>query len=307
MTSETTEQVFANVLSTSKTLQCFFKNWICGLTKRSQDPKGLVARACEPPQVDLKLIEDSQREHYDKIGDDYDLHYSDRWSQTYREDFLSAPMFRNYDLRGKKVLDAMCGGGQLAAYLQDQGAEVWGLDISEVQVQSLKKRRPEVNTTVGSVFRMPFEDNTFDAVGICNALHHLHPHIDQALFEIHRVLKPGGCFGFSEPADGTLLDLIRQLWYRLDPLFEESEKAVDLDAMKRSCQGLFEFKSELFVGNLAYIFVLNSMVLRVPLGLKNWYSPWMLRCESVLNRALPRFLSCAVVCSWRKRPDHAQG
>lgn len=257
--------------------------------------------------MDVETIEASQRDHYDKIGGEYDLHYSDKWSQAYREDFLSAPMFRGYNLKGKKVLDAMCGGGQLAAYMQAQGAEVWGLDISEVQVEALKVRRPEVNTTVGSIFRMPYEDNTFDAVGICNALHHLHPHIDQALLEIHRVLKPGGCFGFSEPASGTFLDLLRQLWYRFDPLFEESEKAVDLEAMERTCQDLFDFQSDEYVGNLAYIFVLNSMILRVPMSLKNAYSPWMLRAEGVLNKVLPKFLSCAVVCSWRKKTDHAKG
>jgi ubiquinone/menaquinone biosynthesis C-methylase UbiE len=255
----------------------------------------------ETKSVDLKTVEASQREHYDKIGSDYDTHYSDRWSLAYRDEFLCAPMFVGVDLQGKSVLDALCGGGQLAEYLLGRGAKVWGLDISPVQIASLQERCEGVTPAVGSVFEMPFEDETFDVVGICNALHHLHPHIDEAIKEIHRVLKPGGCFGFSEPAAGTLPDHLRQIWYRFDPLFEESEAAVDIESLKSSCAELFEFRYETYVGNVAYIAVLNSMILRLPASWKDWYSPWLMRVERVLNRLLPRFFSCAVVCSWHKR------
>lgn len=251
--------------------------------------------------MDFKAVEAGQREHYDKIGADYDTHYSDRWSLAYREEFLCAPMFIGVDLQGLSTLDALCGGGQLATYMQKQGAEVWGLDISSVQIESLKERCDGIHTVVGSVFEMPFEDESFDVIGICNALHHLHPHIEEAIKEIHRVLKPGGRFGFSEPAGGTLPDYLRQIWYRFDPLFEESEAAVDIESLKSTFEEMFEFRHEVYVGNVAYICVLNSMVLRLPTSWKRWYSPLLMKLERVLVRFLPRFLSCAVVCSWRKR------
>lgn len=253
--------------------------------------------------MDLEAIESSQREHYNKFGESYDIHYSDRWALAYRDEFLSAPMFEGFDLRGKKVLDAMCGGGQLATFLEQQGAEVHGLDISDVQVSSMRKRHPGINTVQGSIFRMPYEDNSFDAVGICNALHHVHPHVDTAVREIHRVLKPGGCFGFSEPACGTILDVLRRIWYKFDPYFEDSEEAVDIPALKHTFQDCFEFRHEQHVGNLGYILVLNSMVLRIPASWKSAYSPAMLSGERFLNRVLPKFLSCATVCSWRKPLD----
>jgi ubiquinone/menaquinone biosynthesis C-methylase UbiE len=261
----------------------------------------IIFSARESGLVEQKSIEASQREHYDAIGSDYEAHYSDRWSLAYRDEFLLAPMFSGVELPGKKVLDAMCGGGQLAAFILDHGAEVWGLDISPVQVAALEKRCPEVKATVGSVFEMPFEDNSFDVVGICNALHHLHPHIDDALREIHRVLKPGGCFGFSEPHCPSLPDMMRKVWYRMDPLFEESEAAVDIGLVKSQVIDLFDFEHEVFCGNVAYIAVLNSMVLRLPLWLKPYYSPFLFKVERFLNRVLPSFLSCAVVCSWRKK------
>lgn len=74
---------------------------------------------CAPP---LTAAELKQKEHYDKLSDAYNESYSDPWSVRYRDQFLHAWMFDGLDLRGKKVLDAMCGYGDMTNYLLAQRA-----------------------------------------------------------------------------------------------------------------------------------------------------------------------------------------
>lgn len=45
---------------------------------------------------------------------------------------------------------------------------------------------------------MVFPDNSFDLVTCFGVLHHI-PNVSKVMAEIHRVLKPGGCFIFREP------------------------------------------------------------------------------------------------------------
>ncbi|AQS40827.1 MAG: Ubiquinone/menaquinone biosynthesis C-methyltransferase UbiE [Candidatus Tokpelaia hoelldobleri] len=60
---------------------------------------------------------------------------------------------------------------------------------------------------------LPFEDNRFDAYTIAFGIRNV-PHIDKALSEAYRVLKPGGrfmCLEFSE-VEIPLLDKLYDLW-----------------------------------------------------------------------------------------------
>ena len=61
--------------------------------------------------------------------------------------------------------------------------------------------------------RLPFADDTFDAYTIAFGIRNV-PHIDTALSEAFRVLKPGGrflCLEFSE-VDMPLLDKVYEAW-----------------------------------------------------------------------------------------------
>jgi len=64
---------------------------------------------------------------------------------------------------------------------------------------------PHLRFVAGDVQDMPFEDESFDRVVSTCLLHHL-PHVEQALGEIRRVLKPGGEFGVEMPTDPGLLN-----------------------------------------------------------------------------------------------------
>ena len=52
----------------------------------------------------------------------------------------------------------------------------------------------------GSAYKLPFGDNTFDMIICSEVLEHLHEY-KEAINEVHRVLKPGGKFLASVPAE----------------------------------------------------------------------------------------------------------
>ena len=249
------------------------------------------------------MDDSSQRQsrHYDEIAEGYEAHYSDEWSLRYRVEFQLEPLLRGVDVRGARVLDAMCGSGQVAGFLASRGAHVTGLDVSAAVIAQFRAKHPSLDAVQASIFESGFPDEHFDHVFVDGGLHHVHPHVEAAVAEIHRILKPGGFFCFSEPHAHALPDLARRLWYRLDPLFESNEHAIDVPALLAANREWFEPVSIRYCGGLAYLLVFNSMVFRIPARLKRVYSPALLRLEHPLGRLQGPRTSCFVLAQWRKR------
>ncbi len=245
--------------------------------------------------------EQLQKDHFNRIASNYRRHYGDRWSQKYRHHFLNDPMFKEINLAGKTVLDAICGNGETTEYLLEKGALVTGLDISQKAIKNYREKWPECATKCASILATGFPDNNFDCLVVVGGLHHLHPYILEAVNEIHRIIKPGGYFCFTEPHQGSLPDKIRQFWYKRDSLFANNEKAVDVDELKIHYQNKFIFRKQYYTGNAAYLLVLNSMIFRMPLQIKAVYAPLLLKVETVLGRLQGKKLSCVSVCQWQKR------
>ena len=250
--------------------------------------------------MDATDWEQRQAAHYDAIAAAYEQHYSDEWSLRYRRTFINERMSRGIDLAGARVLDAMCGSGQLASYLEDRGAQVTGLDVSQEVIERFRAEHPRSEGVARSIFDSGFEDGHFDAVMVVGGLHHVHPETDRAVREIHRILRPGGHLCFAEPYVGSLPDLARRLWYRFDPLFEANEAGIDLAHLMRTNADRFEFDRPTYTGGPAYLLVFNSMVFRVPRALKRIYSPLLLLAERPIQRLQGRRTACIVVCQWRK-------
>ena len=248
-----------------------------------------------------ELKEGQQREHYDRIIAEYDRHYGDETSREYRRVFIYEPMFHGIELRGTHVLEAMCGSGQVTEFLINRGAHVTGLDISCEAIATFRDRWPNCAAICASLLDAALPEGAFDAVVVIGGLHHLHPHVDQAIQKIERTLRPGGSFCFVEPHRGSLLDWARRLWYRLDRrMFVDGEAAIDLRSLREAHRSRFAFEREVYFGGAAYFFTLNSMVLRIPVCLKSLYAPACMRLESMLSGIQGKFLSAGVIGVWRK-------
>ncbi|MFN2532842.1 MAG: class I SAM-dependent methyltransferase [Pyrinomonadaceae bacterium] len=153
----------------------------------------------------------------------------------------------------------------------------------------------------GSILNTGFSDNYFDCAAVVGGLHHLHPNLNGAVTEIHRILKPSGYFCFVEPHAGSLPDLLRQFWYKYDTLFASNEAAIQMGELTSRFSDDFAFLKLEYMGNLAYLLVFNSMVFRVPLWLKQYYTTPLVVMESIINKLQGRRLSCYVAAQWRKK------
>jgi SAM-dependent methyltransferase len=255
----------------------------------------------EALETEPEVSEARQQAHYDRIGEAYEAHYADEWSLLYRRRFLYEPLIEGVHLRGRKVLDAMCGSGQTAEYLLSQGAHVYGLDISAQVMNAFRMKLPAAVGVQGSILKSGFEDESFDAVFVTGGLHHVHPRVAEAVTEIHRILKPGGWLCFYEPHTGSLADAARRFWYRHDDLFVENEAAVNLDDLISRNAERFEFVTTRYSGGPAYLLVFNSMVFRVPLSWKARYTRPLLWLERKLERIQGKHTSCFAIVQWRKR------
>lgn len=92
---------------------------------------------------------------------------------------------------GERVLDIAAGTGTSSAAIAKAGATVVALDISPGMIELGRERHPRIEFVEGDAERLPFGDDTFDAVTISFGLRNVqNPQL--ALAEMYRVLKPGG-------------------------------------------------------------------------------------------------------------------
>ena len=104
--------------------------------------------------------------------------------------------------RGKRVLEYGCGVGSKAFMLAEAGADVVGIDISDVAIE-MSERKAKERGLSGLEFhrmdaqRLEFDDDSFDVICGSGILHHLE--LDRASAELARVLRPEGHATFFEP------------------------------------------------------------------------------------------------------------
>jgi ubiquinone/menaquinone biosynthesis C-methylase UbiE len=99
---------------------------------------------------------------------------------------------------GAVVLDAGCGPGRTAAYLQDQaGCRVIGVDRETKLLPGYCGRNPDLLFACGDICSLPLPNACVDAV-FCECVLTLLAHPSQALAEFHRILRPGGMLYSSD-------------------------------------------------------------------------------------------------------------
>ena len=116
-------------------------------------------------------------------------HYDGRWQK------VAERAIRHWQLKpGDRVLDVGCAKGFFVKDLREAlpGLDVVGIDVSDY---ALEKAHPDAkrHLTKASCDRLPFPDNSFDAVFAINTIHNLdRSGCERALREIERVCPGRG-------------------------------------------------------------------------------------------------------------------
>lgn len=137
-------------------------------------------------------LKEKTRRAYDKIGSDYDNWYWNGAAKKLRADLTRKVLETlRKELTGRpRVLDLCCGTGHLVKGLSEIG-NYTGMDFSKSMVRHCSVTYPNKKFFLGDAEKLPFKENSFDAVVCFWSFHHL-VYPEKTLDEIKRVLRPGG-------------------------------------------------------------------------------------------------------------------
>jgi demethylmenaquinone methyltransferase/2-methoxy-6-polyprenyl-1,4-benzoquinol methylase len=120
---------------------------------------------------------------YDLTNDVLSMGQDRRWRRLVREAVAARP--------GETVLDIAAGTGTSSEPFADAGVDVVPADFSLGMLRVGHRRRPDLAFTAADAMRLPFADDSFDAVTMSFGLRNV-ADTSAALREFLRVARPGG-------------------------------------------------------------------------------------------------------------------
>jgi demethylmenaquinone methyltransferase / 2-methoxy-6-polyprenyl-1,4-benzoquinol methylase len=138
---------------------------------------------------DVAAMFDDVAAKYDLTNDVLSLGQDRRWRKLVRQTVDSTP--------GDIVLDIAAGTGTSSEPFADAGVHVVPADFSLGMLRVGNRRRPDLAFTAADALRLPFADDSFDAVTMSFGLRNV-VGTSEALAEFLRVTKPGGSLVICE-------------------------------------------------------------------------------------------------------------
>ena len=133
--------------------------------------------------ADVAAMFDGVARRYDLTNDVLSMGQDRRWRTAVVRAVDAQP--------GERVLDLAAGTGTSSEPFASAGAFVVPCDFSQGMLAVGKRARPHLPFVAGDGTRLPFADDTFDAVTISFGLRNI-VDADSGLREMRRVTRPGG-------------------------------------------------------------------------------------------------------------------
>jgi SAM-dependent methyltransferase len=134
----------------------------------------------------------SIRESYDRLADEY----ARRLFTELQNKPLDREVLNRFaaDVAGHgEVCDMGCGPGQVARYLRDAGATVFGLDLSPRMLEEARRLNPDIRFRQGNMLALDLPDGTLAGIAAFYAIVNIPQKSLPVVFrEMARVLQPGG-------------------------------------------------------------------------------------------------------------------
>jgi ubiquinone/menaquinone biosynthesis C-methylase UbiE len=132
------------------------------------------------------------RESYDRVAEEYARRIFDELRHKPFDRELLDRFIRETRGRGE-VCDMGCGPGQVARYLKDAGASVFGLDLSLGMLQQARKLNSDIDFREGNMMALDLTDASLAGITAFYAIVNIPKKSLPAIFrEMLRVLQPNG-------------------------------------------------------------------------------------------------------------------
>ncbi|MDP2820998.1 MAG: class I SAM-dependent methyltransferase [bacterium] len=129
------------------------------------------------------------KDFYDLISLDFDRTRSFNWQEI-------SPFIDKFIKPGDKILDLGCGNGRLFDLLKEKNISYFGVDNSEQLIGIAEKKYGMAGAKFLAVdiLKLPFAENSFDAVVSLAVFHHIPSEQNRQIFfqQIKKVLKNKG-------------------------------------------------------------------------------------------------------------------
>ena len=155
----------------------------------------------------------SIRDSYDVLADEYARRIFDELQHKPRDRELLDRLAADVKGRGD-VCDMGCGPGQVARYLRDAGANVFGLDLSPRMVEQARQLNPDISFREGNMLALDLPDGALAGIAAFYAIVNIPKESLPTVFrEMQRVLQSGGLLLLAfHTGDETLHE--DELWGR---------------------------------------------------------------------------------------------
>jgi ubiquinone/menaquinone biosynthesis C-methylase UbiE len=133
-------------------------------------------------------------------------HYQNEGVNSFNDSYFRLRYLADHYLKpGEAALNIGTGAGFLERIAIQRGVNMSAVDPSQRTIQRLREELPGISAEVGTAQKMPFPDDSFDIVVASEVIEHFSDdELREALAETRRVLRPGGRFVGTVPADENL-------------------------------------------------------------------------------------------------------
>jgi SAM-dependent methyltransferase len=144
-----------------------------------------------PAQMDLDQIA-SYQASYDRVADEYVRRIFDELQHKPLDRELLDRFAARVRAQGP-ACDMGCGPGHVARYLQEQGVDVVGIDLSKAMIEHARRLTPKIEFRQGDMLSLDVPDESWAAIVAFYSIIHIPPgDLPRALGELRRALRPGG-------------------------------------------------------------------------------------------------------------------
>ena len=125
----------------------------------------------------------------DYNGYDYKTEFWEKTDREYEDQADRMAIRKLLPKRMEKFADIGGGYGRLASEYLKRARKVYIFDYSKSELKQAKEiYGDKIETKAGDIYKLPFKDNELDGLMMVRVTQHL----DKAIAELYRVLKPGG-------------------------------------------------------------------------------------------------------------------